>query len=324
MGSRIDWEKTRYNTDRAFNILSICVGIVIGVVMFAQGAYRVDLNVDGGMDILFNLAQAIMIVGGIAVVVLSFIDRIKMTGAYAVSLGLSRTLLRIYDLSDMSEILLIIVEIVFLLLSMNLIRIGFYFVRGLVVSRGTLMLTASIMLATDILIIVIDQYSEEYLELLQIDIDAYYYMLNALMYLALIGLLDTKLIRENTELAQQAKVLDRFRAAYTLDDKSNITREAAGCLLERSGPLWRDIDDGTVRSEMAFTITSKDSRSDAVAQIWEGLDPIYFTVIHEGDSVLNANRFRIDKIVESDGILYGYGKDGARFSIVIKEEEDAE
>lgn len=301
------------------------MGVVIGIVMIAQGAYRVYLSVDDGMDIMFNLAQAVMIIGGIAVIALSFIDRIKMTGAYAMSLGLSRSLLRIYDLTDMSDVVLIIVEMAFLLLALNLVRIGFYFVRGLVVSRGTLILTASIMLATDILIIAVDQYTEENLSFLPIDIDSYYYMLNALMYLALIGLLDTKLIRENTELAQQAKVLDRFRAAYTFEEKSSITTEAAGCLLERSGPLWRDVGDGTVRSEMAFTITGKDSKSDAVAQIWEGLDPIYFTVIHEGDSVFNANRFRIDEIVESDGILYGYGKDGARFKIAIKdEEEDAE
>ena len=321
MASRIDWEKTRHNTDRAFDILAICVGIVIGIAMIAQGAYRVYQNVDGGMDVLFNLAQAVMIVGGVSVIGLSFVDRIKMTGAYAMGLGLSRTLLRVYDLSDMSDIGGIILEMAFLLLALNLMRIGFYFVRGLVVSRGTLILTASIMLATDILIIVVDQYAGEYLDFLSIDIDSYYFMLNALMYLALIGLLDTKLIRDNTELALQAKVLDRFRAAYTLEEKSNITREAAGCLLERSGPLWRDVNDGTVRSEMAFTITNKDSRSDAVAQIWEGRDPIYFTVIHEGDSAFNANRFRIDKITESDGILYGYGRDGARFRIVIKEED---
>ena len=69
---------------------------------------------------------------------------------------------------------------------------------------------------------------------------------------------------------------------------------------------------------MEFEIIQDDSKLTAVAQIWKGKDPLYITVVKKGDSIFNANRFRVDGLNESEGILYGYGKDGTRFHIPVR------
>lgn len=318
MGIRIDWETVKSKTDDAYHIISIFIGIILGIAMIGQGSYMLYQGSDDGMEVLYCLGHAVMILGGIAVMVLSTKDRIKMTGAYALSLGLSRALLRCNDISATDNPRVIFVEIIFIILALNLVRIGFSYTKGKVVSQLSMIMTASILASTDLLLIIVDQYAEDLLSFVPLGIDSYFCMINALMYLALIFLLDTRIIRENTDYAKHAKVLDRIRSAYSLEKDSRITEETAKCLLERSGPLWRDIDDSTVQSEMAFTIVHDELKSTAIAQIWKGKDPLYVTVVNEGDSVFSANRFSIDELKESEGILYGYSKDGARFEVRIE------
>jgi len=318
MRTNIDWETTMANTDRAFDIIAIVVGIILGLAMIGQGAYKLYNGINDGADPLFYIGHTITVLGGISVIILSPMNRIKMTGAYAMTLGMSRFCLRWNDICATSDPRVIFVELIFVVLAANFVRVGIYYARGKVVSQLSMTITASILVGTDILLIVVDQYAEELLRFVPFGIDSNFYVMNALMYAALIGLLDTKIIRENTELAKHAKVLDRVRSAYALGEDSYITEETAKCLLERSGPLWKDVNDGTVRSEMAFTIIHHELEASAIAQVWEGKDPIYLTIVDEGDSVFNANRFRIDDLTESDGMLFGYGKDGTRFKIIVK------
>ena len=323
MVSSIDWETTMSKTEKAFDIIAIAVGLILGIAMIGQAAYKLYNGVDGTAA-FFYLAHIVMILGGISVVILSPISRLRMIGAYTLTLGISRFFMRCNDISATDDPRLIFVELLFMALAFNMVRIGTYYARGKVVSQLSMTITASILLSTDILIIVIDQYAEELLSFMPFGVDSNFYILNALMYAALIGLLDTKIVRENTEMFKHAQVLDRMRSSYAIEKESYITEDAARCLLDRSGPLWKEINDNTVQSEMAFIITQDEYESAVTVQIWKGKDPLYVTVVNESDSIFNANRFRIDELRESDGILYGYGKDGTRFKVIIKKEEDAE
>jgi hypothetical protein len=319
----INWKETRAKTDLAFDIISSMVGVLLGLAMIGQGIYRIYVGMEDGAEALYYIGNSVIILSGIAVVFLGTKDRIRMAGAYALGLGISRFMFRWNEINATDDSRMIFVEVLFMILALNLVRIGFYYIRGKVVSLLSLIVTASLMAGMDIFLIVLDQYTDQLPFVLPFEIDPYFYMMNALMYVALIGLLDTRLIRENTELAKQAKVLDRVRSAYALEKDSYITEEAARCLLDRSGELWRDVDDGTVQSEMTFHIVHDDFTSTAVAQIWKGKDPLYLTVVYEGDSVFNANRLRIDDLRLSEGILYGYGKDGTRFRVLVKEGSEA-
>ncbi|MBP5394766.1 MAG: hypothetical protein J6Y18_02515 [Candidatus Methanomethylophilaceae archaeon] len=318
MAWKIDWDETRAKTDLAFDIFAAAVGVILGLAMMGQGGYKLYQGIDDGADALYYLGHTVMVLAGIAVTFLSAKDRVKMTGAYAIGLGISRFLLRWNDINNTDNPRLIFVEVIFMMLALNLVRIGSTYARGKVVSQLSMTLTASILLSTDILLIVVDQYVDDLLSFLPFGIDSYFYAVNALMYAALIGLLDSRFIRENTELARQAKILDRVRSAYSIEETSFVTRDVADCLLGRSGPLWKEINDGTVQSEMEFRIVHEETRASAVAQIWNGKDTLYITVVSEGDSIFNANRFGIDELVESEGALCGYGKDGTRFRVMIK------
>ncbi|MBR4226252.1 MAG: hypothetical protein IKR86_05690 [Candidatus Methanomethylophilaceae archaeon] len=317
----MDWDYTRSKTNTAYDILSALTGIVLGVTMVVQGAYRIYRGADGGSDILFYAGYVTMVLGGSAVAVLSLKDRIRMIGAYALTLGFSRLFLRLEDMFSTTEPVIIIIELMFVTLAVNFIRVGYHFARGNVVSRTSLIVSASILASTDLLLMVADQYASEILSYLPFSLDPYFYLVNFLMYVAIVALLDTKIVRENTVLARYARVLDRVRSAHSLDEVSYISEDAARGLLERTGPLWRSIDDRIVQSEMVFDIVSGETRSTAVAQIWKGREPLFMTVVHEGDSVLNANRFRIDEVFESEGMLFGRGKDGTSFRVLIKREE---
>ncbi len=319
----MDWEKARARTDIAYGILASAVGIILGVTMIGQGIYRIYLGIDGGAGILYFIGFAVLIPGGISVIALSRKDRVKMTGAYATALGVSRLFIRLNDISSADNIAIIIFELLFVALALNFIRVGFHFTRGNVVSRTSLIISASILASTDLLFIVADQYIKENFDFLPFQVDAYYYLLNFMMYLAIVALLDTRFVRENTILARYAAVLDRVRAAHSLEEESYIYDDVAKELLERSGPQWKRIDDGFVQSEMVFEIFTGELRSTAVAQIWKGKDPLFMTVMHKGDSIFNANRFRVDEIRESGGMLHGRGKDGTEFRILIKRREPA-
>ena len=318
---KIDWDETRAKTDLGFAIFATVVGVILGLAMIGQGGYKLYQGIDDGADTLYYLGHTVMVLSGIAVTFLSTKDRVRMTGAYAIGLGLSRVLLRLNDINNTDNPRVIFVEIIFIVLALNMMRIGSYYARGRVVSQLTMTLTASIFVSTDILIIVVDQYVGELLSFMPFEVDPYFYMVNALMYAALIGLLDSKFIRENTELAKLARILDRVRAAHSVEETSFITVDAAKCLRERSGPLWKEMDDDIVQSEMEFLIRHDDNKAVAVAQVWKGKDPLYVTVVSEGDSVFSANRFRIDEITESEGVLCGYGKDGTRFKVLVKGED---
>ncbi|MBR7006286.1 MAG: hypothetical protein IKH98_05230 [Candidatus Methanomethylophilaceae archaeon] len=76
----MDWEKTRARTKKAFDILSLLVGAILGLVMIGQGLQRVSMGFDGDASILYYLGNSIMILGGASVVILSIRDRVRMTG----------------------------------------------------------------------------------------------------------------------------------------------------------------------------------------------------------------------------------------------------
>ena len=311
---------TRVNTRKAFDIISVAVGFVLAIAMIGQGIHRIYLGNSGGADILYYAAYVILTLGGFAVACLSTRNRIKMIGAYAISLGASRFLLRIEDICSTDDVRIIFIELIFVVLAVNLVRIGLQFAKGNVVSRTSLILTSSILASTDILLMVIGQYDWIYEGILPFDTDPYLYLLNFFMYVAMVALLDTEIIRENTEMAIHAKILDRIRHAYTLERNACISDNVARELINRSGPDWKEINDEKVQSEMTFDIEWEESGSTAVAQIWKGKEPLFVTVMSRGDSIFNARRFSIDRLYESNGRLYGYGKDGTRFDILIKKE----
>ena len=319
----MDWKAIRNDTKTAFEIIGIFVGIVLGIAMIAQGAHRIYLGIDSGNgSAIYYIGFVVLILGGLSVAFLSRKDRIRMTGAYALSLGVARIFNRWYDATLTDDPRIIFVEILFIMLAANTVRIGFQYTRGNVVSRVSLIITASILASTDMLLMIVDQYVEEYLSFLPFDIDSYFYLMNGLMYVALIALLDMEVIRENTELARHAKVLDRIRTAYSVEEGSFIYDDDAKALIERSGPKWKDINDGFVRSEMEFDIITEELRATVVAQIWEGKEPLYMTVVSSGDSIFNADRFAVDELIESYGVLYGYGRDGTRFTVLVKGRDD--
>ena len=314
----MNWETIRYRTKIAFNIISTMVGFVLAIAMIAQGVHRIYLGNNGSADPLYYTAYVIMILGGIAVAVLCRKDIIKMTGAYVITLGITRFLLRLEDIYSTDDVRIIFILIIFMVLALNLIRIGIHFARGNVVSRTSLIITSSIMAFADLLLMTLSQYDWEYHNILPFDLDPYLYLMNFLMYVAVVALLDTEIIRENMETAKQAKILDRVRSAYSLHKNSFIYDDVAKELIDRSGPDWKDINDDKVRSEMSFDIVFDEIESTAVAQVWKGKEPLFVTIVNKGDSIFNANRFRIDQLMESDGRLHGYGKDGTRFDILIK------
>lgn len=314
----MDWEKAERDTKKAFDILTSMAGFILGIAMIGQGAYRMYLGFENSAGLLYHSGYIVLILGGLVTAFLCRKDTIRLTGVYAITLGASRFLQRCYDISSTDDIRLIFVAVIFMVLALNFIRTGIHFVRGNVVSRTSLIVTSSIMAATDLFIVTANQYLQEYIEISQLNLDVNFYLMNFFMYLALIALLDTKAIRENTEMARYTRSMDRIRTVYASGRDSFIYDDVAEGLLERSGPLWKEIDDGVVQSEMVFDITDDDMTSTAVAQIWKDDDSLFVTVVHNGDSVLNANRFRIDELVKRDGRLYGYGKDGTRFDILIK------
>ena len=311
----MNWEGLAERMRRLFELAPTIVSLSLGIVLVAQGIYGVYTGIRDGQVILYYVSNVILAVGGSLIILLCKTDLVRLTGIYAITLGSSRLITRYLALTgDDVGTMTIVMSAGTMLLAANLVYTGISFSFGNVIRRTSMIITAGLLATANIVLMtilsVLGAFEEDPSGLIE-------YLLNFFMYMILVGMLDMEAIRMNTSDGKHATHLDRIRCSYMLDTDSSITPEVSEQLLSRSGPMWRDVNDDVVQSEMVFNIKGRFLNSTVTAQIWKGQEQLFLTITKDNGSVIHANRVKVDDIVRKDDRLCFYGKDGARFYLAI-------
>ena len=294
------------------------LGFIMGIMLIIRGSWGLyHFFALGDVSWVLGLAYGIMLAAGLFTIAIGKDDLVRTIGLYALTLGLTRTLMRYDQIMDDYSILNLLIRLPMMIVALNLMYTGVSFMGGRVIRRMSMMVTTFILIGVNMmLIMIVMMYDED----IGIEVDVPMLFIEAVMYMALIVLLDSEQIRYGSSDGKHIRHLDRIRASYRIDRDSHISSETADCLIKRDGSLWRIIDDDVVEKEMSFTVSGRSIDSTIIAQIWKGHDQMYLSVVQKEGTIVYANRMKID-IVESDGkTICFYGKDGSDFRFKIEDE----
>jgi len=319
----MDWQRVRSELLCIYGVFPTFIAMVMGVLLTIRGIWEIYKYFSyGDMTGIALISHVVMLIAGIFIIIYGKKDMIRTIGLYALTLGFTRLLLR-YEMIQSGTLgpVTTLMVAVMMALALNLMYTGISFARGLVIRRTSMILTTGAMTAFNLILIVFAQYLEEIPEAAPLLAEMTTKMIEVLMYLVLIVMLDAEEIRYGTSDGKHIRHLDRIRANYRIDKDAYISPEAADCLMNKAGPLWKEVNDGTVEKEMSFKVTGRSMGAVIIAQIWSGKEPLYLTVIPKDGTIVYANRMKIDIVERTDDAIHFYGRDGQDFHFGIEEEE---
>ena len=303
---------------RFFEVSPFILGVSMAVLLMGRGVYGIwDLYDEGWRDWWLYLAHSITIVGGIISLVLSRYSIVRLIGVYAISVGISRIMIATAEAYYEGSLIMFMLTGALIIFSLNLIVKGISFAAGNVIGRKTMMLSSMVLAAGYLTLVLIQFDFGNIFGIVDAEDNQYQYLMNFFSYIILVVMLDLDSLRYGTRVGKHISNLDHIRGTFAFDSQAFIDTDAARCLLDRSGGLWKTIDDPVVESEMVFEIGGRVMHSTVTAQIWKGESPIYLTITYEDGSVLLANRAAVDYVFESDGKLHLMGRDGTRIVLAM-------
>ena len=302
----------RETLEKLYDAFPTYASLVMGILLLCLSAVGIYNDIsDGTYTILTLSSWLIMMASGVFIVIVGRKDQVKTIGLYAISLGLTRVIVRCTAM-DFNSFFSIAINFFPLLLAINLIYTGSHFALGRVIRRTSMMFTAIILALLDLVMLIFPGLMPPSRDPVAVSIEC-------IMYFLLILILDTEQIRYGTSIGEHVMHLDRIRNSYRLDTGTFITPDVANNLMFRSGNLWTPMGDGVVEKEMTFVVVGDNTDIFITAQIWVGKTPMYLTVQSEQGSIIRANRLAVDHVKREGDKLHFYGKDGTDFRLSVKE-----
>ncbi|MBQ3685308.1 MAG: hypothetical protein II933_02775 [Candidatus Methanomethylophilaceae archaeon] len=298
-----------------YRTFPVAIAMVMGALMVIRGTWQLYGAMVNGGTIPNMAAFIIMAVAGAFIILWGRRDLVRTVGLYAITLGLTRVLMR-YDaiVNPSSNILVVIVSWILFLLALNLIYTGISFARGMVIRRASMIATAFAFIGLNVFLMALP------LAAMGIQtLDNTTRFIEVVMYIVLILMLDAESIRFGTSDGRHAKHLDRVRASYRAEPWAFITPDEAENLLSGTGPMWREIGDGIVEREMVLRVSGRDIETTVVVQKWCGEDILRFNVTPNSGTIVFANKLAVERIVRDGVRIRFYGRDGTDFVYSVKE-----
>lgn len=303
---------------RFYDRMPYILGFIMGLLLIFYGSAMLYAGITlESLSIMRGISSLISIFCGLMIILLFRRDAVRMVGLYAVALGFSRIVIRSEAMGEIENPILLAIQFLLLLLAINLVYTGLSFSFGRVIRRVSMMATTVILSLW------------EFIAAFGLgDADTVIgpaiggsvgHIIVAAMYWVLVIMLDSKQIYFGSQEGVHAIKLERIRRSYRMDEESFITPDVAQGLMSRSGPLWKDVNDGFVEKEMTFLVNQRASEATVIAQIWSGHDAIYLTIVADPGSVIFANRQKVEEITMSDAQVHMYGRDGTDFTLKVQE-----
>lgn len=135
----MDWSKLKHRAQQFYDRLPIALGFLMSLILIVQGIYgAIKMDENGEYALVEMLSCITMFVGGSLVLLFCVKkDLIRCIGTYALSLGLSRILLR-YGFIDWGNPLTVILGILIIIIPANLCYTGISFTLGNVIRRTSM------------------------------------------------------------------------------------------------------------------------------------------------------------------------------------------
>ena len=298
-----------------YEVFPMAIAIVMGALMVIRGSWQLYGAIVNGGTIPNMAAFIIMAVAGAFIIIVGRKDLVRTVGLYALTLGLTRVLMRLDIITNpSSNILSVIFNWVLFLLALNLIYTGVSFARGKVIRRASMMATTFAFIGLNVVMMMVPLAAFGIQTL-----DNTTRFIEVVMYIVLILMLDAESIRFGTSDGKHARHLDRVRASYRAEPWAFITPDEAENLLSGTGPMWREVGDGIVEREMVLRVSGRDIETTVVVQKWCGEDILRFNVTPNSGTIVFANKLAVERIVRDGDRIRFYGRDGTDFVYSVKE-----
>ncbi|MBP5395038.1 MAG: hypothetical protein J6Y18_03935 [Candidatus Methanomethylophilaceae archaeon] len=305
---------------RTSEIINSFIDVLVGVAFLVLGIMMIWKTYDlGGSFTEYGLLDWVtlfdMFIGGAILILNPRRTFSSSIGIYAITMGLmsfcnnwadigSRMIEEddIFAFLSFIDDIIFIVNLVMVILSINLMVSGIYYIRGR--ARGTvgMMNRAAFMLFISLFYIFYDIGTGEYPNLIELAADEPEMLIQAFMFFILLLIMDTDEARSYNTKNRLGRSTDAIRYSNTMDKRSFIELEDARALVDPDMSLWISPNDGgPVEKEFRFPIQTQGGASHVTVQRWAGSDKYYLTISdHEQGTNIRATRLTAESFVLSE------------------------
>ena len=309
---------------RASEIVNSFIDILVGLSFLVMGILFIWRTYDFGgslteYDLLDWVTLLDVLIGGSILILNPRRTFSSSIGIYAITMGLMSFCSnwadigsKMIDEDDILSFFSFIDDIIFLvnltmvILSINLMISGIYYLRGR--ARGTIgmMNRAAFMLFISLFYIFVDLHTGDYKDLWALAVNEPETIIQAFMFLVLLLIMDTDEARSYNTKNRLGRSTDAIRYSNTMDKRSFIELEDARALVDPTMSSWTDPNDGgPVEKEFRFPIQTQGGASHVTVQKWAGSDRFYLTISdHEKGTNIRATRLAAESFVLSEDLSH--------------------
>ena len=310
---------------RASEIVNSFIDVLVGISFLVMGIMFIWRTYDYGSsiteyDLLDWVTLLDMLIGGTILILNPRRTFNSSIGIYAITMGLMSFCSNWADigsrmiddgdsfLSFFSFIddVIFIVNLVMVILSINLMISGIYYLRGR--ARGTMgmMNRAAFMLFISLFYIFYDIGTGEYKSLWALATNEPEMIIQAFMFFVLLLIMDSDEARSYNTKNRLSRSTDAIRYSNTMDKRSFIELEDARALADPTMSSWTEPNDGgPVEKEFRFPIQTQGGASHVTVQKWAGSDKFYLTISdHEKGTNIRATRLAAESFVLSEDLSH--------------------
>lgn len=307
---------------RTSEFVNSFIDVLVGVSFLIMGILFIWRTYDIGgslteYDLLDWVTLLDVLIGGSILILNPRRTFNSSIGIYAITMGLMSFCSnwadigsKMIDEDDILSFLSFIDDIIFLvnltmvILSINLMISGIYYLRGR--ARGTIgmMNRAAFMLFISLFYIFVDLHTGDYKDLWALAVNEPETIIQAFMFLVLLLIMDTDEARSYNTKNRLGCSTDAIRYSNTMDKRSFIELEDARALVDPTMSSWTDPNDGgPVEKEFRFPIQTQGGASHVTVQKWAGSDRFYLTISdHEKGTNIRATRLAAESFVLSEDL----------------------
>ncbi len=288
--------------------------VIVGVIMASLRIFEVSYGESTFFveDNEFGLVgRAILIVGGLAILIFRRKGNYFAVGIYALTLGLSRVIRSLPGLVDESD-LVFYVSLGFLIVGGNLAWGGYNHLTVKTRNPATMRFTALFLLFAVGLLFGYMVYSDiDIVEAFLENVDMFGYLP---LYAGLLIILYSRELLENIPLARVSGFLKDFSSNAYAGDTLMITEEDAKKIEEgfSGAEGWSEIHVGdmTIR-EANISFHSHNGVKDVILERWPGRDTLFVSLVNDRtDSFIGGQRMNVTGYEILDGDMYLFDSQG--------------
>ncbi len=309
---------------RTSEVVNSFIDVLVGISFLAMGIIFIWRTYDFGSsiteyDLLDWVTLLDVLIGGSILILNPRRTFSSSIGIYAITMGLMSFCSNWADIGskmiDEDDFLsffsfiddiIFIVNLAMVILSINLMISGIYYLRGR--ARGTIgmMNRAAFMLFISLFYIFVDLHTGDYKDLWDLAVNEPETIIQAFMFLVLLLIMDTDEARSYNTKNRLGRSTDAIRYSNTMDKRSFIELEDARALVDPTMSNWTDPDDGgPVEKEFRFPIQTQGGASHVTVQKWAGSDRFYLTISdHEKGTNIRATRLAAESFVLSEDLSH--------------------